>query len=314
MSPAFTAPIDAPFVGRGEELGALRAAHARAVEERIPQLCTMLAPPGSASRGWFGSSSPARASRRRSWSDGAFPTVKASRTGRWEKIVRQVGGDQPLDALAEIVGGDEGPLVADRLVGALSLGPGGGSPEEISWAARKLFESLARDRPLIAVVDDIHWAEPTLLDLLEYVATFATGVPLLVLCTARPDLFETRPTWSNPRRNAVLVSLEPLGAEDSETLIDSLQEVDAPMRARIVEAAEGNPLFVEQFLAMRAEGTAGELGIPPTIHALLSARLDRLEPAERAVIERAAVEGRLFHRGAVAELLAPGVEARWAHT
>ncbi len=304
--PAFTAPIDAPFVGRGQELGALRAARARAVDERAPQLCTIVGPPG------IGKSRLVREFLSDGWEQAATLVGRCLPYGEgityWPlgEIVRQVGGDEPHDALAGIVGGDEGVLVADRLVGALSLGPAGGSPEEISWAVRKLFEALARIRPVVVVVDDIHWAEPALLDLLEYVATFTTGVPLLVLCTARPDLFETRPTWSNPRRNAVLVSLEPLGAQESETLIDALQDVDAPMRARIVGAAEGNPLFVEQFLAMRADGLDGELSIPPSIHALLSARLDRLEPAERAVIERAAVEGRLFHRGAVAELLPPG--------
>jgi hypothetical protein len=99
------------------------------------------------------------------------------------------------------------------------------------------------------------------------------------------------------------VSLEPLQVEESEALVDELQDVDTRTRERIVEAAEGNPLFVEQLLAMRAESGDGELVIPPTIQALLSARLDRLAPAERAVIERASVEGRLFHRGAVVELL-----------
>ncbi len=304
--PAFTSPIDARFVGRVDELAALRDAYADAVEGRVPQLCTIVGPPGIGKSRIVREFLAGAREHARILVGRCLPYGEGITYWPLGEIVRQLGGDQPRDVIARIVGGSEAALVADRLVGATSLGPAGGSPEEISWAARKLFEALAQDRPTIAVVDDIHWAEPTLLDLLEYVATFATGVPLLVLCTARPDLFEARPTWSNPRRNAVLVSLEPLGAHESEMLVDSLQEVDASMRARIVEAAEGNPLFVEQFLAMRAEGIDGELGIPPTIHALLSARLDRLEPVERAVIERAAVEGRLFHRGAVTELLPPG--------
>jgi class 3 adenylate cyclase/tetratricopeptide (TPR) repeat protein len=301
--PAFTRPIDAPFVGRAEELEALRGAFGRAVEERVPQLCTIVGPPG------IGKS---RLARELLTGAGAQARILVGRClpygegiTYWPlgEIVRQMGGVDPRDWIAEIVGGEEAGFVADRIAGAISLGPAGGSPEEISWAARKLFEALARDRPLIAVVDDIHWAEWTLLDLLEYVVSFAAGVPLLLLCTARPDLFETRPSWSNPRPNTTLVSLEPLSVEESSTLVDELQEVDARIRARIVEAAEGNPLFVEQLLAMRAESGDGELVIPPTIHALLSARLDRLESAERAVIERASVEGRLFHRSAVAELL-----------
>jgi class 3 adenylate cyclase/tetratricopeptide (TPR) repeat protein len=301
--PAFTRPIDAPFVGRVEELEALRGAFGRVVEERAPQLCTIVGPPG------IGKS---RLAREFLTSAGEQARILAGRClpygegiTYWPlgEIVRQVGGGDPRDCIAEIVGGEEAAFVADRVVGAISLGPAGGSPEEISWAARKLFEALARDRPLIAVFDDIHWAESTLLDLLEYVVSFAAGVPLLVLCTARPDLFETRPSWSNPRPNSTLVSLEPLPVEESETLVDELQEVDARMRARIVEAAEGNPLFVEQLLAMRAESGDGKLVIPPTIQALLSARLDRLKPPEHAIIERASVEGRLFHRSAVAELL-----------
>ena len=303
--PAFTAPIDVPFIGRVHELTALRDAYADAVDGRVPQLCTVVGPPGIGKSRIVREFLAGARQHARILVGRCLPYGEGITYWPLGEIVRQVGGDQPREMIARIVGGNEAEMVADRLVGAISLGPAGGSPEEISWAARKLFEALAQDRPTIAVVDDIHWAEPTLLDLLEYVAAFATGVPLVVLCTARPDLFEARPTWSNPRRDAMLVSLEPLGAQESETLIDSLQEVDASTRARIVEAAEGNPLFVEQFLAMRAEGLDGDLGIPPTIHALLSARLDRLEPVERAVIERAAVEGRLFHRGAVTELLPP---------
>lgn len=304
--PAFTAPIDAPFVGRVGELAALRAACAQAVEERVPQLCTIVGPPGIGKSRIVREFLAGERGRARVVIGRCLPYGEGITYWPLGEIVRQVGGDQPRDAIARIVGGTEGPLVADRLAGAISLGPAGGSPEEISWAARKLVEALAQDQPVIAVVDDIHWAEPALLDLLEYVATFATGVPLLMLCTARPDVFESRPSWSNPRRNAALVSLEPLGQGEAESLIDALEEMDQPTRSRIVAAAEGNPLFVEQFLAMWAEGHDGELVIPPTVHALLSARLDRLEPAERAVVERASVEGRLFHRGAVTEMLPAG--------
>ena len=313
-APAFTRPSDAPFVGRAEEVEVLRLAAERAAGERLPQLCTIVGPPG------IGKS---RLAREFLAGVGEKPRILVGRClpygegiTYWPlgEIVRQVGGGDPRDSIAEIVGGEEGAFVADHVAGAISLGPAGGSPEEISWAVRKLFEALARDRPLIAVVDDIHWAEPTLLDLLEYVASFTADVPLLVLCTARPDLFELRPSWTNPRANATLVSLEPLPVEESETLVDELQEVDARTRARIVAAAEGNPLFVEQLLAMRAEEGDGELVIPPTIQALLSARLDRLEPAERAVLERASIEGRLFHRSAVTELLPPGRGLRSARS
>jgi class 3 adenylate cyclase/tetratricopeptide (TPR) repeat protein len=302
-APAFTRRTDAPFVGRAQELETLEQKLACAVEQHTPQLATIVGAPG------IGKSRLARefltgvGEQARVVVGRCLPYGEGITYWPLGEIVRQVGGADPRDRIAEIVGGEEAPFVADRLVGAIALGPAGGSPEEISWATRKLFEALARERPLIAVIDDIHWAEPTLLDLLEYVAGFATGVPLLVLSTARPELFDARPSWSNPRPHATLLSLEPLAAEEAESLVGELQAVDATTRSRIIDAAEGNPLFVEQLLAMHAENDDGELVIPPTIQALLSSRLDRLEASERAVIERASVEGRLFHRTAVAELL-----------
>jgi tetratricopeptide (TPR) repeat protein len=200
-------------------------------------------------------------------------------------------------------------LVAARIAEAVGKADGAGSPEETAWAFRKLFEALGQKEPLLVVIDDIHWAEPTLLDLLEYLVSFSTGAPILILCLARPDLFDSRPTWAAPRPNTTLIPLAPLSDHETESLIDRLLErrtLSDHAEARIVDAAEGNPLFVEQMLAMQAEADGeDELFIPPTIHALLAARIDRLGLPERAVIERASVEGRLFHRGAVAELL-PG--------
>ena len=175
-------------------------------------------------------------------------------------------------------------------------------PREIAWGARKLFEAMARVDPLLVVFDDIHWAESTFLDLIEYVTTFAQDIPLLVLCTARADLFDQRPTWTAPRPNATVIVLEPLSAADCAELVSDLGEVVSETVERIVETAEGNPLFVEQLVATLAEDGA-DLEVPPTLQALLTARIDRLADSERAVIERGSVEGRLFHRGAVAALL-----------
>jgi class 3 adenylate cyclase/tetratricopeptide (TPR) repeat protein len=302
-APAFTRRLDAPFVGRDDELRVLDERLVRAVEARMPQLATIVGAPG------IGKSRLAReflanaGARARILVGRCLPYGEGITYWPLGEVLRQVGGADPRDRIAQVVGGEEAAFVADRLAGAIGLGPAGGSPEEVSWAARKLFEALAHDRPLVVVVDDIHWGEPALLDLLEYVATFSAGVPLLILCTARPEVFETRPSWSNPQSYAALVLLEPLAADDAATLVGELEAVDASTRERIVEAAEGNPLFVEQLLAMHAEADGGELAIPPTIHALLAARLDRLDATERAVVERASVEGRLFHRTTVAELL-----------
>ncbi len=175
------------------------------------------------------------------------------------------------------------------------------SPTEIAWAFRKLLESRAAERPLVVVFDDVHWGEPAFLDLVEHVADLSRGAPILVLCMARPELLDLRPTWGGGKLNATNVQLEPLGPEEAERLIAELDErIDPELRGRILEAAGGNPLFVEEMVAMAEEG--GEIVVPPTIQALLAARLDQLEPAERGVLERGAVEGLVFHRGAVAAL------------
>ena len=210
--------------------------------------------------------------------------------------------------LAEIVQqvGDLESVVHDELARsriAAALGEGAASSDEIAWGFRRLFEQLARERPLIAVVDDVHWAEPTLLDLIEYVSAFASDAPLLLLCSARPDLFELRPAWAAPKPTAALVTLEPLPHEQSHALVAELTDLSDEAKERIVEAAEGNPLFVEQLVAHQAESGNDTLEIPPTLQALLAARIDRLATDERSVIERASVEGRLFHRGSVQALL-----------
>ena len=169
------------------------------------------------------------------------------------------------------------------------------SAEEIAWAVRKTLERAAAERPLVVVFDDIHWGEETFLDLIEHVALLSSGVPILLVCMARPELIERRPTWP------VTVRLEPLGAVEVESLIPD--SVSGMLRARIARAAGGNPLFIGEMLAM-ADEVAGEVVVPPTLQALLAARLDQLDPPERGVLERGAVEGEVFHRGAV-QALAP---------
>jgi class 3 adenylate cyclase/tetratricopeptide (TPR) repeat protein len=176
------------------------------------------------------------------------------------------------------------------------------SPEEIAWAFRKLLEARAAERPLVVVFEDIHWGEPTFLDLVEHVADLSRDAPILLLCMARPELLDGRPAWGGGMLNATNVLIEPLGLEESGELIGALTDaIPDELRERILEAAGGNPLFVEEMLAMVAED-GGEVSVPPTIQALLAARLDQLDPAERGVLERGAVEGQVFHRGAVAAL------------
>ncbi len=168
------------------------------------------------------------------------------------------------------------------------------SAEEIAWAFRKTLEQAAAERPLVVVFDDIQWGEQTFLDLIEHVALLSSGAAILLLCLARPELSEHRPAWP------VTLRLEPLADEDVEELIP--ERIADELRARIARAAGGNPLFIEEMLAMAGEAE-GEVVVPPTLRALLAARLDQLETAERSVLERGAVEGEIFHRGAVQALV-----------
>jgi class 3 adenylate cyclase/tetratricopeptide (TPR) repeat protein len=197
--------------------------------------------------------------------------------------------------LAPILGDDEAPT----------------SPDEIAWAFRKLLEQHAATGPLVVVFDDIHWGEPAFLDLVEHVADFSREAPILVLCMARPELLDRRQAWGGGKLNATNVLLEPLGTDEAAELLAHLlpSHVEDGLRSRILEAAGGNPLFVEEMVAMVAElqqgnGDLAEITVPPTIQALLAARLDQLDPHERIVLERGSVEGNVFHRGVV-EALAP---------
>jgi class 3 adenylate cyclase/tetratricopeptide (TPR) repeat protein len=169
------------------------------------------------------------------------------------------------------------------------------SADEIAWAMRKTLEHAAAQRPLVVVFDDIQWGEETFRDLIEHVALLSSGGSILLLCMARPELIERRPTWP------VTLRLDPLSSAEVEELI--AERIPAKLRDRIVRAAGGNPLFIEEMLAMAAEAEGAVL-VPPTLRALLAARLDQLETAERSVLERGAIEGEIFHRGAV-QALAP---------
>jgi class 3 adenylate cyclase/tetratricopeptide (TPR) repeat protein len=284
-----------PFVGRRTELDRLEAALTTAVNKRVPQLATVVGAPGIGKSRLVSellSRVDARVLVGRCLSYGDAITY-------WPlvEILHELG-----DVEAGLAGEDDADLISLRLAAAAGEAGASASPEEIAWAFRRLLERLSRDQPVVVVLDDVHWAEPALLDLVEYVVTFAQDAPALVLCTARSELFETRPEWAAPRPDTTLVKLDALSPAYAESLVDALGELPPDTRARIVDAADGNPLFVEQLVAMQAE-TGGELQIPPSLQALLAARIDRLEVEERLVIERASVEGRLFHRGAVMELL-----------
>jgi class 3 adenylate cyclase/tetratricopeptide (TPR) repeat protein len=292
-TPSYTRRIDAPFVGRADELRVLVEAFERAVESGAAQRVTIFGAAG------IGKSRTARELIQHVGDRARVVVGRCLAYGEgityWPlaEIVRASAGSD-RDAIRAVAGDD---VVADQLAAAFGFGGEPGTKEETQWAARRYLEKLAEAGPLIVVLDDLQWSEPTFLDLVEYVTDFASA-PMLLLATARPDLLDTRPAWTAPRPNASVLVLDALSPDDAAALIG---DVDDDTRRRILDAAEGNPLFVEQLAAMRAEGT-GEFVVPPTIQALLATRIDALGTSERAVVERASVEGRLFHRGSVVEL------------
>lgn len=190
----------------------------------------------------------------------------------------------------------DGEQAAQRLADALS-GAGVVDSGDVFWAARKLLETLARERPLLVVLEDVHWAESTFLDLLEYVVGWSTGEPIALVCLARPELLDARPAWAMDT-----LALRPLGDDETAELLDALPEalaLDAEARVAVVGVAEGNPLFLEQLAAHALDNPLETAPIPASLESLLASRLDSLSPGERAVLERAAVVGREFTRAAV---------------
>ena len=182
------------------------------------------------------------------------------------------------------------PAAAASLRSLLRETEHGTSAEEIAWAFSRVLEEQA---PLVVVFDDIHWGEETFLDLIDGLAVLSSGAPLLLLCLARPELAERRPEWPGALR------LKPLLDEEvGELLPDSLP---SKLRLKITRAAGGNPLFVTEMVAMASESDA-DVVVPPTLQALMAARLDQLPSAERSVLELGAVEGEIFHRGTVQAL------------
>jgi len=293
----FARRLDVPLVGRQRELDLLRHELERTERARTCRLVTVLGTAG------IGKSRLAAELLGEARHRATMLTARCLAYGNGisflplADLVRSAGGEAAVQQT--LAAETDGELAFERLCGAIGTTTTPVSNEEAFWAIRRMLESLARERPLVVCLEDVHWAEPSFLDLLEYVAGWSSGAPILLLCLARPELLEERPRWSG-----ATLTLEPLTSEESGRLLGQLateRPVDARRAAEIEVAAEGNPLFIEQLVAALAEGD-GATAVPPTIHALLAARLDRLSPAERSTLERAAVAGREFWRGTIAEL------------
>jgi DNA-binding SARP family transcriptional activator len=285
--------LDVPMVGRARERERLRAAFAGVVEQSCCSLVTLIGPAGvgkSRLAREFVQDIEALVVEGRCLPYGEGITYSAA-----VEVVSQLSDDYH-----DLLG--DAPGAASTIASLLGEAAAQTAPEEIAWAVRKLLEARARERPLVVLLDDVQWGEPPFLDLVEYVASLSTGVPILFVCLARPELLERRPGW---RGVGDLIEVEPLARDEVDELIEHLlhgDELDPDIGKRIRTAAQGNPLFVEEMLAMAREAGGDEIVVPVTIKALLAARLDQLEPAERELLASGSIEGELFHRGAVEAL------------
>jgi predicted ATPase len=323
--------IDTPLAGRDEELAVLLQAWQEACAGRTVRLVTVIGDAGVGKSRLVHETivrtgDTARVLRGRCLPYGDGITF-------WP-LVEMVGAaagieanDTPDAAQARVLALTGDADVAARLASAIGLSTTAFPMHELYWAARRFLQGLAQQQPVVALIDDIHWAEPAFLELLEHVLDAATDSPILLLATARHELIEERPTWPD-RPSAARLVLKPLSDAAAAQVVTHLlgsASLSPRLVARIVAAAEGNPLYVEQMLSMLIDsrvvqnvnepmGLPGVVGmtdeyadvivVPPTIRALLEARLDKLAREERATVEPAAVVGVKFPQQAV-EALAP---------
>ena len=315
---------DTPLVGRDSELGLLATAYREVCDQSVTRLLTVLGDAGAGKSRLLsefvgGLPPPTRVLHGRCLPYGDGITFWPLRGMLGEAAgIRE--DDTPEAARAKLLASLGDAEVADRLASAVGLSTSSFPLHELNWAARKFLECFAARSPVVALIDDIHWAESAFLDLLEHVLETSTSAPILLLATARHDLLDDRPQWGE-RPGATRLLLRPLSDEAAAQVVENLlgaAGLPGDVLARIVAAAEGNPLFVEQMLSMLIDGGVlrqsgegwvrgdgdSEIAVPPTIHALLEARLDQLGREERVAVEPAAVIGLEFAQPAV-ESLAP---------
>jgi DNA-binding SARP family transcriptional activator len=308
--------LDVPLAGRDDEMRQLEAACTVASHEQVTTLVTVIGEAG------IGKTRLVHELERRAGHEMNVLTGRCLPYGEgitfWplREVIRQAsGGHDSLDKIKALLDSEvDAADVAARL--RLAIGPGNQGrldSAEIFWAARRLLETLARSRPLVVVFEDLHWAESTFLDLVESLAFQLGRSPVVLVCVARPELLEQRPAWAAGTERARSIELTPLAEGSAEALLDSLtgdQGIPLSTRARLLETAAGNPLYLEQLAASLGEHAGSEIWpvLPPTIQALLGARLQRLGPGASSVLARAAIIGKDFGIRAVRELLPP--EAR----
>jgi DNA-binding SARP family transcriptional activator len=317
-----------PLVGRKRELELLQSTLARVREDRAPQLVTVVGVPGigksrlvyelahaidrdpSAMVIW-------RQGRSLSYGDGvsfwALAEIVKAQVGIMETDAEELA-EQKLGRAVQAVLGDEreaewAEAHLRPLVGLVAEGVAAGENRLEAFAAwRRFFEALADQRPLVLVFEDLHWADEGLLDFVESLGEWVSGVPLLVVATARPELLERRPGWAGGKPNTVTLSLPPLSEEETAGLVNALlggSSLTGAGRSMLLANAGGNPLYAEQYVRVLDErGDAEELPVPETVQAVIAARLDALPGSEKSLLQDAAVFGKVFWSGAAASLQA----------
>ena len=305
--------VVAPYVGREEELDLLQNAFSRVVRDRRAQLVTIFGEPGIGKsrlvREFF-----AGLERTTVLTGRSLPFGEGLAYRPLAEMVQAAAGispeDSPEEAFEKLREACSSDAVADLLglaSGVLDTVSGSRRGQEISWAAQEWATSLAEAQPLVLGFEDVHWAEEPLLDLIEHLADRVDDAPVLIVCLARPELLELRPGWGGGRRRSITIDLGPLPEEDTALLVDALvadAALPGGLRKALLDKTEGNPLFIEETIRMLAEQghDATAVRIPDTVQALIASRIDRLPPASRSVVRHGALVGRVFWRGAVAEL------------
>ena len=324
-------PMSTPWVDRDDELELLKRTFARAVREPSVQLVTLMGEPGVGKSRlvteFFGYVDDLPETT--SWRQGRCLPYGEGVTfwGLGEIVKAQAGilgsdgareADEKLAAAVSAVVQDpaEQGWVHARLaplIGLADANPEGIERGEAFSAWRQFIEAIASVRPLVLVFEDVHWADAALLAFIEHVVEWSSGVPILLICTARPELFDREPGWGGGKRNWSTISLAPLEDVDTRELISGLLPAGAPpdLAQVVIERAGGNPLFAEELSRMLGEQQilgaetspgAEPAGTPESLHAIIAARLDTLPATERSLIQDASVLGKVFWAGALASM------------